>query len=261
MRKNSIQRFATVRATRAFTLIELLVVIAIITILAALMFPALSGAKEHARRIGCLNNVRQFLLATRLYADDYEQWLPSGASDSTNPDGVLDDSVAVLSREVRTQLVFYAGNPKVLGCPSLGAPFNTEAGWYEEGYGFVLGYNYLGGHTNTPWPALPGGEPWVSPQKLAGEPGIDPTTPLITELNDWSPGYGRSVVPHSRGGAQSLGGDFSNQNAEGASSAQLGSAGGNIGCLDGSAGWKRIGEMRLRRGSQKWGNDGCWAMW
>jgi hypothetical protein len=90
---------------------------------------------------------------------------------------------------------------------------------------------------------------------------MDQTTPLITELNDWSPGYGRSVVPHTRGGAKSLGGDFSNQDAGGASSAQLGAVGGNIGRLDGSAGWMSIGEMRLRRGSQKWGNDGCWAVW
>src|SRR5437016_11435075 len=36
----------------------------------------------------------------------------------------------------------------------------------EQGYGFIIGYNYLGGHANTPWPLLPGGEAWFSPQKL-----------------------------------------------------------------------------------------------
>ncbi len=246
---------------RAFTLIELLVVIAIIAILAALLLPVLANARERARRANCLSNVRQFLLAIHLYADDNEQWLPSGASDSTTPNGVLDDSVAVLGTEMRTQMIRYAGNYKMLGCPSLGAPFNTEAGWYEASYGFVLGYNYLGGHTNTPWPALSGGEPWISPQKTTGSPEVDLTSPLVTEMNDWSPGYGKSVAPHGRSGPAGNIADFSNAGAGGPSSAALGAMGGNIGCLDGSAGWKVIGQMKLRRGSQKWGTDGCLAVW
>ena len=59
-----------------FTLIELLVVIAIIAILAALLLPALSRAKESAKSIQCLNQLRQISLATRLYAEENEDCFP-----------------------------------------------------------------------------------------------------------------------------------------------------------------------------------------
>jgi len=80
-------------------------------------------------------------------------------------------------------------------------------------------------------------------------------------MNDWSPGYGRSVAPHGRNGPVQASGDFSNESAEGVSSADLGATGGNIGAVDGSVTWERIKMMQLRRGSQQWGPDGCWAMW
>lgn len=61
-----------------FTLIELLVVVAIIAVLASLLLPALSNARDRARRVACLSNHRQTLVALNLYANDYEGWLPSG---------------------------------------------------------------------------------------------------------------------------------------------------------------------------------------
>src|SRR5262245_37425413 len=63
-------------AAFALTLIELLGVIAVIAILASMLLPALGSAKERARRIACLNNERQFLLAVHLYAGDNYEKLP-----------------------------------------------------------------------------------------------------------------------------------------------------------------------------------------
>jgi prepilin-type N-terminal cleavage/methylation domain-containing protein len=70
----------TVRRNQGFTLIELLVVIAIIAILAAILFPVFARAREAARKATCLSNLKQIALAAIMYAQDYDEVLPTAAA-------------------------------------------------------------------------------------------------------------------------------------------------------------------------------------
>lgn len=63
------------KGNKAFTLVELLVVIAIIAIVAAMLLPALQGAKARAKAAQCMNHLRQIGLAGLAYTQDYEEWI------------------------------------------------------------------------------------------------------------------------------------------------------------------------------------------
>src|ERR1051326_525026 len=64
--------------SRGFTLIELLVVIAIIAILAAILFPVFAQAREKARAISCLSNIKQIGTGCMMYIQDYDETYPLG---------------------------------------------------------------------------------------------------------------------------------------------------------------------------------------
>src|SRR5687767_8376300 len=73
--RSAVQMMA-LRSARGFTLVELLVTIAVIAVLASLLVPALSAAKEKGRGIACLNNLQQLQMAAILYASEHDDWFP-----------------------------------------------------------------------------------------------------------------------------------------------------------------------------------------
>jgi prepilin-type N-terminal cleavage/methylation domain-containing protein/prepilin-type processing-associated H-X9-DG protein len=120
---------------KAFTLIELLVVIAIIAILAAMLLPALSAAKQHAWTTGCNSNLHQIGLGMRMYADDNHELYPEsggyiqwGTNDFAAPVG------SGLPSWMQ-QIVSYTLNTNVYRCPG-----NVQLPLDEQGP-----FNYFNG--------------------------------------------------------------------------------------------------------------------
>jgi prepilin-type N-terminal cleavage/methylation domain-containing protein/prepilin-type processing-associated H-X9-DG protein len=123
-----------VKARRgAFTLIELLVVMAIISILASMLLPALSGAKEKGVTIYCVNNLRQIGLAMQMYGDDSDDRLPVSYADILVPGQGTFFAPNPGTAWTYALMSYYGNNTNVLRCPALSSLYQ------RSGYSYFMG--------------------------------------------------------------------------------------------------------------------------
>lgn len=139
------------RTHKGFTLIELLVVIAIIAILAAILFPVFSQAREKARQTACLSNLKQLGNALTMYVQDFDETLPAWTTyyvcQAENGIAYPCGTIAPNYWDVVLMPYVKSGNPLaastdlnrftgVLSCP------NTETNTTRRSYGFSMGLAY-----------------------------------------------------------------------------------------------------------------------